>query len=131
MVGSYDNGWIKSRKPSETQPHDIVCYPDGSAEDGTTNGGAGGVIYIPGEEEMIVHKACGTTCSSYRAEMMAIEQTLEAVLLNIDQELEYDRKLWMITDSQSAISSLQQGPGAPLNAIGQNIWHLLQRLSER
>ena len=24
----------------QTQPHDIVCYTDGSAEDGTTNGGA-------------------------------------------------------------------------------------------
>ena len=115
----------------QTQPHDIVCYTDGSAEDGTTNGGAGGVIFIPEEEEMIVHKACGTTCSSYRAEMMAIEQTLEAVLLNIDQEVEFERKLWMITDSQSAISSLQQGPGASLNAIGQNIWSLLQKLSER
>ncbi len=116
---------------SQTQPQDIVCYTDGSAEDGTTNGGAGGVIYIPGEEEMLVHKACGTTCSSYRAEMMAIEQTLEAVLLNVDQELEFDRNLWMITDSQSAISSLQQGPGAQLNVIGQNIWSLLQKLSEK
>ena len=62
-----------------------------------------------GEEEMLllVHRACGTTCSSYRAEMMAIEQTLEAVLLNVDQELEFDRILWIITDSQSAIISLQ------------------------
>ena len=42
--------------------------------------------------------------------MMAIEQTLDAVLLNVDQELEFDRILWIITDSQSAISSLQQGP---------------------
>ena len=44
--------------------------------------------------------------------MMAIEQTLEAVLLNVDQELEFDRILWIITDSQSAISFLilQQGP---------------------
>ena len=62
---------------------------------------------------------------------MAIEQTLEAVLLNVDQELEFDRTLWMITDSQSAISSLQQGPGAQLNVIGQNIWSLLQKLSEK
>ena len=63
--------------------------------------------------------------------LMAIEQTLEAVLLNVDQELEFDRTLWMITDSQSAISSLQQGPGAQLNVIGQNIWSLLQKLSEK
>ncbi len=116
---------------SQTRPHDIVCYTDGSAEDGTANGGAGGVIYIPGEDEILVHKACGTTCSSYRAEMMAIEQTLEAVLLNIDQELEFERKLWVITDSQSAITSLQQGPAAQLNVIGQNIWSLLQKLCEQ
>ena len=60
-----------------------------------------------------------------------IEQTLEAVLLNIDQELEFKRKLWMITDSQSVISSLQQGPAAAVNVIGHNIWSLLQKLSER
>ena len=54
----------------ETREHDIVCYTDGSAEDGTKNGGAGGVIYIPGEAELIVHKACGTICSSYRAVLM-------------------------------------------------------------
>ena len=114
----------------QTKEHDIVCYTDGSAEDGTKNGGAGGVVNIPGEKEIIIHKACGTICSSYRAEMMAIEQTLETVLLNIDKEIEFQRTLWMITDSQSAVSSLQQGPGAQMNVIGQNIWSLLQKLSE-
>ena len=50
-------------------------------------------VEVSGEEEMIVHRACGTIlahCSSYRDEMMIIEQTLEAVLLNVDQELEFD-----------------------------------------
>ena len=77
----------------QTKEHDIVCYTDGSAEDGTKNGGAGGVVNIPGENEIIIHKACGTICSSYRAEMIAIEQTLEAVLLNIDKEIEFQRTL--------------------------------------
>ena len=36
----------------------------------------------------------------------------------------------MITDSQSVVSSLQQGPGAQMNVIGQNILSLLQKLSE-
>ena len=70
-------------------------------------------VEVSGEEEMIVHRACGTIlahCSSYRDEMMIIEQTLEAVLLNVDQELEFDRILWIITDSQSSISPLQQVP---------------------
>ncbi len=62
--------------------------------------------------------------------MIAVEQTLEAVLVNIDQEIAFERTLWVITDSQSTISSLEQGPGAQLNTIGQNIWSLLQKLSE-
>ena len=42
----------------QTKDHDIVCYSDGSAEDGTRNCGAGGVVNIPEKEQMMIHKAC-------------------------------------------------------------------------
>ena len=110
---------------------DIVCYTDGSAEDGTKNGGAGAVVYIPGQEEMLIHRACGTICSSFRAEMMAIEMVLEAVLLNLDPDIEFNRTLWLITDSQSSVSAISQGPGNYLDKIGNNIWSLISKLNER
>ena len=50
---------------------------------------------------------------------MAIEQALEAVLLNIDEETEITRTLWFITDSQSTICLLEEGPGTQLNVIGR------------
>ncbi len=63
---------------------------------------------------MLVHRAYGITCSSYRAEMMAIKQTLVTVLLNVDQELEFDRILWIITDSHVTVSHqlLTTGPNS-------------------
>ena len=116
---------------SRVKETDIVCYTDGPAEDGTKNGGAGAVVYIPGEEEKKVHKGCGVICSSYRAELIAIEQTLEAVLLHLDHEIEYDRTLWMITDSQSSVTTLRQGPGNQFCKIGGNIWRLINELCEK
>ena len=89
------------------------------------------MINIPGEDEIVLKAACGRICSSYRAEMKAMELALETVLQNIDEELEYDRTLWIISDSQSSIRSLQQGPGAQMCTVGQNIWRSLQLLSDR
>jgi len=116
---------------SKVKETDIVCYTDGSAEDGTKNGGAGAIIYFPGEEEIKVYRGCGVICSSYRAELIAIEETLETVLLHLDKEIEYNRTLWMITDSQSSVTTLKQGPGKQFCKIGGNIWRLINALCEK
>ena len=42
--------------------------------------------------------------------MMAIEQTLEAVYLKVDKEIEFQRTLWMITDSQSLSTPYNKAP---------------------
>ena len=34
--------------------------------------------------------------------------------------------LWMLTDSQSAITYLKGGPNAPLTTVGDNIWKLMK-----
>ena len=66
---------------------DIVCYTDGSAHEGTKNGGAGATVEIPGSDKITIKYPCGIICSSYRAEMIAIERALQAVKDNLDYEL--------------------------------------------
>ena len=59
--------------------------------------------------------------------MMAIEEALKYVHQHLEQnEIEYDRTLWILTDSQSAITYLRGGPNAPLTAVGDNIWKLMK-----
>ena len=110
---------------------DIVCFTDGSAMEGTKNGGAGGIVQIPGEEKITVKEPCGVICSSFRAEMKAIERALQTTLDNLDNEIEYDRNMWVITDSLSAVTALSSGPGAQYDPIGSRIWDLLSEISHR
>ena len=115
----------------KTRPNDIVCYTDGSAVEGTKNGGAGAVIQIPNREKIIITKACGTICSSYRAEMIAIEQALTAITKEIEKTPEGEsRSLWIITDSQSSIVTIKQGPGNQFSEVGNNIWELLNQINQ-
>ena len=110
---------------------DVVFYSDGSAEEGTKNGGAGGVMYLPGleKERRVVMKACGVICSSFRAEMIAIESCLES-LIEHGEKLEKGkpRTLWVITDSLSSIQALEPGPGKQLNLVGNTIWDCIDKV---
>ena len=110
---------------------DVVFYSDGSAEEGTKNGGAGGVMYLPGpeKERRVVMKACGVICSSFRAEMIAIESCLES-LIEHGEKLEQGkpRTLWVVTDSLSSIQALEQGPGKQLNLVGNKIWGCIDKV---
>ena len=108
---------------------DIVCFTDGSAMEGTKNGGAGATVEIPGDEKITVKEPCGIICSSFRAEMKAIETALQTTINNLDTEIEFQRNMWVITDSLSAITALSGGPGSQYNAIGSNIWELLNEIS--
>lgn len=110
---------------------DIVCFTDGSAVEATRNGGAGGVINIPGQDKIIIKRAGGVLCSSYRAEMIAIEETLTNVLQNIDEEVEFNRTLWIFTDSQSSITTLRQGAGNQFCQTGNTIWRLINHICEK
>ena len=40
-------------------PDDIVIFSDGSAVEGTKNGGAGAVVTVPGREKVVLKKAFG------------------------------------------------------------------------
>ena len=57
------------------QPTYILVWTDGSAENGTSNGGGAAVIVKKIYKE-VVHIRPGAICSSYIAEMAAIEGAL-------------------------------------------------------
>ena len=79
-------------------PLDIICYTDGSVREGTDEGGGGAVITIPEVEEKItLTRACGAICSSFRAEMMAIEAALKYINKHLEKcEIEFDRTLCVV-----------------------------------
>ena len=61
--------------------------------------------------------------------MMAIEVALKYIHQHLEEnEIEYDRNLWMLTDSQSAITYLRGGPNSPLTTVVDNIWKLMKTI---
>lgn len=113
---------------SKMQPSDIVCYTDGSAEEGTTNGGAGSVIHLPSGEKVTLKAACGLHCSSYKAEMTAINTTLARMIDETQRESEKPTHIWILTDSLSSLQKLERGPGFQASTLGEQIWAQLQTI---
>ena len=87
-------------------------------------------IQTPEEDEVVVRRACETICSSFRAELVAIEAALETLLTSMDPEVVFNRTGWVLTDSQSAISDLKQGPESFSGKIGDKIWSHIKKLDE-
>ena len=113
-------------------PDDIVIFSDGSAVEGTKNGGAGAVVTVPGREKVVLKKACGKVCSSFKAEMTAIEIALEHVTKETEMDhLIEPKKMWVITDSQSSVSMLSSGPGSQYGDQGNRIWGMIMRIASR
>ncbi len=49
----------------------------------------------------------------------------------MDPEVVFDRTGWVLTDSQSAISDLKQGPGSFSGKLGNKIWSHIKQLNEQ
>jgi len=105
---------------------ETLVYTDGSAAEGTTNGGSGVFItYQDGEEEHLSFPA-GAVTSSYKAELIALDKALDLVVnSNKDQPT-----IRILTDSKSALERLKSGPSAQTDRTSDNIWRNLSRLRE-
>jgi len=101
-----ENNAIAKEAISQLMPnHDIIAYTDGSAQGGTTNGGAGVFFQKPAGRNNI-RVAAGKYTSSFQAEMTALQACLNAV------KEEENKAVLIITDSLSAwqrIKALTQG----------------------
>ena len=116
----------------DVSPEDILIFTDGSAEEGTKNGGAGAVVTMPSKEKVTLKRACGKVCSSFKAEMTAIELALEHVTQCMEHDCQIKpQKMWVITDSQSSIAALSSGPGNQFGDQGNRIWGLIMRIASQ
>jgi hypothetical protein len=77
--------------PAATWTH---VYTDGSAENATRNGGYGFYIHSPGRPPISVSAPGGSLCSNYKAEVLALHNATETLLL-------WDRKPRRSSSSQT------------------------------
>jgi len=116
---------------------DTIIYSDGSVKEGTEQGGAGILVIWPGGEKERLAVPAGGKCSSYKAEFTAIETALATVehrMQAVNSALydsEQKSKIWLFTDSQSALERLQMGPGNQNNKSGDRTWKILIHNQDR
>ena len=106
-------------------PADIVVWTDGSAEGGTTRGGAGVVIHW-GDSRRSWNRPAGKHTSSFRAECVALHSALtelSSMLVGADEVT----RVRLCTDSLSALSALAAGPSAQRHRICADIWGALEK----
>jgi len=80
--------------------HQYTIYTDGSAEEGVKNGGSASVITREGEVIHTIKRPAGWWCSSYTAELTALEAAADWIAENEVQDA------LILTDSQAAIKAL-------------------------
>ena len=107
-------------------PPEIQIWTDGSVESAIQNGGSGVVFTLEGRREKR-HYAAGRVCSSFRAELMAIDHALE--LVNYQADLYTVENIMLCTDSRSALQTLSSGPTSLKEDIPLHIWDTFMTLA--
>ena len=116
----------------ELPPAEWNIYTDGSAQEAVYNGGAGVFIEAPDNTTTSLMAPAGAMCSSYRAELTALETALEYLAENLPASTEGQRSTVRIcTDSKSAIQRLEAGPTSQTCAKSNRVWSMLCDLADR
>ena len=111
---------------------DCTIWSDGSAKEGTIQGGGGAILELHREGRHIECVApVGRVCSSMRAELVAMTEALSCL-----QELPLPssslvKSVLLCSDSRSGLQLLSRGPDDQQSAIGQRVWSLLDVLTAR
>ena len=104
-------------------PADLIVWTDGSALEAVKDGGVGVYIESPRGNQLL-HFPAGQLSSSYRAEMTALEATLN--ILREDRTTPTLKEVRICTVSQSALETLAKGPVNQVEVLPSKIWeHLL------
>ncbi len=106
----------------------MLVYTDGSAKEGYWDGGYGGIVAKQPEPATILSGPAGHLCSSYRAEMIALNLT--ALRLPYCADGERHIHVNAFSDSQSSIKSLSGGPQGCSTVVEAQVWNSLQRLRD-
>ena len=123
---------LKSRHPgtraektiellSKLEPDDIEIWSDGSATEGTRKGGGAATVTTK-LQSSVLKASAGELCSSFQAEMTAID-----IALKYTKQLgpEHGNSIRLMTDSISAIEKIAAGPQAQDTKTGAKIWNTL------
>ncbi|XP_043223412.1 uncharacterized protein LOC122382301 [Amphibalanus amphitrite] len=101
-------------------------WTDGAADGGVASGGAGALLELPDGETRELRVAAGKLCSSYRAELVALNAALEYLR---QHPAHTEDPVVVCTDSQAALRRLQEGPSAQSSPLATAIWDSLLELS--
>ena len=111
---------------------DCTIWSDGSAAGGTTNGGGGAVIILHHEERSIeCLAAAGASCSSTRAELVAVQTALKTVAGLPPTSANSITEVRLCTDSRACLQILQRGPTVQPEALAADIWATINNLTEK
>ena len=106
---------------------DIQIWTDGSAKDGTTNGGGGIIIRRGNEEDINLEVPAGLFCSSYVAEMKALREGIKhCTNINV-----HNSTIAIMLDNQGAIRKISAGPLNQKDNNGHQIWKFIKTLLDR
>ena len=113
-------------------PAEITIWSDGSAREGTRQGGAGALVQFHlSQTEVTVRAPAGAICSSLRAELMAMREALAAVTNRQDDELQRVHHIRLLTDSKSGLQLLRRGPGSQTMLLAAEVWEQMITLEDR
>ena len=113
-------------------PSEVTIWSDGSAREGTSDGGAGALVQLHFlDRDVVVRAPAGTACSSLRAELMAMREALSTVTHLEARELDQVRTLCLLTDSRSSLQLLKRGAAGQTMALAADVWELLHALADR
>lgn len=109
---------------------DCTIWSDGSAKDGTTQGGGGAILELHREGRTIECMApAGRVCSSMRAELVAMTEALARIQELPPASSSLIKTVLLCSDSRSGLQLLSRGPGDQQTAIAQRAWSLLDALT--
>ncbi|GFR70028.1 p53-induced protein with a death [Elysia marginata] len=98
---------ITAQKTLDTYPeHWIHVYTDGSTFKGTINGGYGVRIQYPDKTKEELSESCGSYCSNYEAEAIAIEAAVFQLTSVFSLYPEKKQNIVIFSDSKSVLEAL-------------------------
>ena len=99
---------VTAQRTIDTYPEDtwIHVYTDGSAKNGTTNAGYGARIQHPDDSLTELHSPCGSLCSNYDAEALAIQMSICHLTSVFSHSTTKVRDTVIFSDSKSVLQAL-------------------------
>ena len=98
-------------------------YTDGSAQDATKNGGSGALLKHPDDTAQTISVPAGALCTNYRAEVHALTAATDCLIKSNKKKT----ATVLLTDSLSALQSLESGKADPLTCKLMENLHILDR----